>query len=251
MYSLTADKATSDSTPDATDFVFTVSLTKITFMRKFALSLILLSPVIFLQAQVTEDKIEYNKEKQACLVMEYNFPPQAVENAVIAKMNKLGYKGKEEKGMFNKDKGFRVYKEAMIGDISPSRYDYVVNIDRKSRKESDAAVLYLIVMKDDANALSRMNTEELGKAKAFLYNLLPDIEEANLELQITAQEDVVVKAEKKLKNLQSDKDDMEKKIKKLQDDIKDNEKNQEQQVAEIENQRKALDALKGKRKKSA
>ena len=238
-------------TPDATDFVFTVSLTKLTFMRKFALSLILLPAVIILQAQAFEDKIEYNKEKQACLVIEYNFLPQAVENAVVAKMNKLGYKGKEEKGMFNKDKGFRVYKDAMINDISSSRYDYIVNIDRKSKKESDAAVLYLVVMKDGSNALSRMNTEELSRAKSFLYNLLPEIEEAHLELQITAQEDVVVKAEKKLRGLQTDKDDMEKRIKKLQDDIKQNEKDQEKQTIEIETHRKALDALKTKRKGSA
>jgi hypothetical protein len=220
-------------------------------MRKFTLALILLSASIYLNAQAYEDKIEYNKQKQACIVIEYDFPPQAVENAVISKMGQLGYKGKEEKGVFNKDKGFRIYKGAMIADISPSRYDYVINIDRKSKKESDAAVLYLIILKDDANALTRLNNVELNGAKTFLQDLYPQIEEANLELQITAQEDVVVKAEKKLKGLQTDKDDMEKKIKKLQDDIQTNEKNQESQTAEIENQRKALDALKGKRKKSA
>jgi len=221
-------------------------------MNKFFLSLILLGASFLVKAQnAYEDKIEYNKEKQACLVMEYNFSQAAVENAVVARMNKLGFKGKEEKGMFNKDKGFRVYKDALIGDISPGRYNYIINVDRKSRKESDAAVLYLIIMKDDGNALSRLNTEELGNAKTFLNNLLPDIEAADLELQITAQEDIVGKAEKKMKSLQSEKDDMEKRIKKLQDDIKQNEKDQEKQTSEIENQRKALEALKGKRKTSA
>ena len=220
-------------------------------MRKSILLLTFLFSSFLLSAQAFEDKIEYNKEKQACIAMEYNFPSQAVENAVIAKMNKLGYKGKEEKGMFNKDKGFTVYKDAMIADISASRYDYVINIDRKSKRESDAAIIYLVVMKDNANALSRLNTEELSNAKVFLNNLLPDIEEANLELQITAQEDVLVKAEKKLKTLQTDKDDMEKRIKKLQDDIKENEKNQEKQTTEIENQRKSLETLRGKRKASA
>ena len=220
-------------------------------MRKPILTLLFVIASFIIKAQAYEDKIEYNKEKQACIVMEYDFPPLAVENAVVAKMNKLGYKGKEEKGMFNKDKGFRVYKDAMIGDISPSRYNYIVNVDRKSRKETDDAVLYLIIMKDDGNALSRLNTEELGNAKSFLYNLLPDIEAENLELQITAQEDVVTKAEKKLKTLKDDKDDMEKRVKKLQDDIKQNEKDQEKQSSEIENQRKALDALKSKRKASA
>jgi peptidoglycan hydrolase CwlO-like protein len=139
----------------------------------------------------------------------------------------------------------------MIGDISAGRYNYIVNVDRKSRKESDEAVLYLIIMKDDANALSRLNTEELGNAKAFLYNLLPEIEAENLELQILAQEEVLSKAEKKLKALQSDKDDMEKRLKKLQEDIEQNKKDQEKQTSEIEDQRKALDALKGKRKGSA
>ena len=220
-------------------------------MRKTTLFIIFIIASFFLNAQAYEDKIEYNKEKQACIVMEYNFPPLAVENAIISKMNKLGYKGKEEKGMFNKDKGFRVYKEAMIGEISPARYSYIVNVDRKSRKESDEAVLYLIIMKDDANALSRLNTEELGNAKAFLYNLLPEIEAENLELQILAQEEVLSKAEKKLKALQSDKDDMEKRLKKLQEDIEQNKKDQEKQTSEIEDQRKALDALKGKRKGSA
>ena len=219
-------------------------------MRKIFFSLIFLSASLLLKAQAFEDKIEYNKEKQACIAIEYNYPPQAVENAVIARMNKLGYKGKEEKGIFNKDKGFKVYKEAMVADISPSRYDYIINIDRKNKKEADAAILYLIILKDNGNALSRLNTEELTSAKTFLANLVPDIEEADLELKITAQEDAVVKAEKRLKSLQTDKDDMEKRIKKLLDDIKTNEKDQEKQNAEIENQRKALDELKGKRKTS-
>ena len=66
-------------------------------MRKPLLTLTLIAACFILKAQAYEDKIEYNKEKQACIVMEYDFPPLAVENAVVAKMNKLGYKGKEEK----------------------------------------------------------------------------------------------------------------------------------------------------------
>jgi hypothetical protein len=68
-------------------------------MRKTILLLTLIISSFILKAQAYEDKIEYNKVKQACIVMEYNFPPLAVENAVISKMNKLGYKGKEEKGI--------------------------------------------------------------------------------------------------------------------------------------------------------
>ncbi len=86
-----------------------------------------------------------------------------------------------------------------------------------------------------------MDAASIGKVKAFLSNLYPDIEEANLELQIKSQDEVVVKAEKKFKDLQDEKADLEKKLKKNQEDL-------ERQQKEIENQRASLDLLKGKRK---
>lgn len=76
------------------------------------------------------------------------------------------------------------------------------------------------------------------------------MEEANLELQIKIQDEVVTKAEKKLKNLKDDQESMEKKIKNLQDDLKDNAKDQDNQQKEIEAQKKALEALKERRKTS-
>src|SRR5687767_4331437 len=217
-------------------------------MRKLILAAALIAGCTLLNAQAYEGKVDYDKEKQTCLVMEYQFPPEAVENAFISKMDKLGYKGKEEKGMFNKDKGFRVYKDARIAEISSSRMNYIFNVERKSKKEDDETIVYFLITKNGDNAITRFNTEELGKAKSFLYNLLPEIEAANLELQISAQEETVSKSEKKMRSLQESKEDMEKKIKKLQDDIKENEKDQEKQQQDIEEQRKQLDHLKGKRK---
>ena len=217
-------------------------------MKKIILYLVLICSAVAVSAQAFEDKIEYAKKSQPCIVMNYSYPPEAVENAIISKMNNLGYKGKEEKGLFNKDKGFRVYKGTYIQEISSSRYDYILKVERKNRKEEDETVLYFLIQKDDENLLTTMQAEELGKAKAFLYNLMPDIEAANLELQITAQEETVTKAEKKLRTLQADKEDMEKRLKKLQDDIKQNEKDQEDQQAEIETQKKLLEELRSKRK---
>ena len=218
-------------------------------MQKIILPLlIILSSTFLLSAQPHEDQIEYDKKKQDCLVMEYNFPLQAVENAFKSRMESLGYNGKEEKGLFNKDKGFRVYKDVTISDISANRYDFVISVERKSRKKDDESVFYFIILKEGNNALSGLNSEEMGKAKTFLINLIPDIEAANLEIMIIDQEEVVSKEEKKLKSLKDDKEDLEKKIRKLQDDIKDNDRDQDKQQKEIENQRKALKDLKAKRK---
>jgi hypothetical protein len=198
-------------------------------------------------AQAYEGSIEYDKKKQQAFVIDYPYSVEAVENAVTQKMNKMGYKGKEEKGLFNKDKGFLVYKGAYVTDISSNSMDYIIKVEQKSRKEKDASTLYLVINKNSDNAMNTFNAEDVGRTKDFLNKLLPDVEAAHLELQIKDQEDVVAKAEKKLKGLQDDRDDMEKKIKKLQDDIKDNLKDQDNTQKEIENQQKALEALKSKR----
>jgi len=218
-------------------------------MRKiFFVSFLVLLISYISQAQAYEGKIEFDKKKQPALVIDYPYPPEAVENAFMQKMENLGYRGKEEKGLFNKNKGFRVYKNAYITDISSNKFDYIINVERKSRKEKDESVLYLLIMNDDENAISSFDAYDMGRAKEFLNNLLPDVEAANLELEIKAQEDVVAKAEKKLHNLRNDKEEMENKIKKLQQDIKDNIKDQENTEKDIENQKGTLENLKLKRK---
>jgi len=218
-------------------------------MKKHLLALIpalLLSIVSFCQAY--EGKIDYDKKKQTAFVIDYDYPTDAVEDAIIKKMETLGYKAKAEKGLFNRDKGFIVFKDAFISDISSSSMDYIVKVDRKSRKESEASTLYMVLNKDGQNAVAGMESFDIGRAKTFLNNLIPEIEDAHLELRIKSQEETVVKAGKKFKDLQDNKLDMEKKVKKLQEDIEKNSKDQENQQKEIENQNKALDLLRGKRR---
>lgn len=192
-------------------------------------------------SQAYQGNIEYDKQKQDCIIMDYNYPPDAVENAFRNKLSEIGYKGKEEKGLFNRDKGFRVYKGAAIDEISRRQYTYVVNIERKSRRDADESKLYLIILDEDKNALSSFDTEQVGKVKAFLYNLHPHIEAAHLEIRITSQEETISKEEKNLRKLEDDKDDLEKKLKKTEKEIED--KN-----VELENLRKVLEELKTKRK---
>lgn len=176
-------------------------------------------------------------------MIDYIYPPEAVENAFVQKMEKLGYKPKEEKGLLNKDRGFLVFKNAYVTDISSDRMDYVIKVERKSRKESDESILYVVMMKDDVNVLDKLDAYDVGRSKSFLNNMLPDIETANLELQIKAQEEIVAKAEKKLAGLQKDKEELEKKL-------ADNVKDQENTEKDIELQKQNLETLRIKRKGS-
>jgi peptidoglycan hydrolase CwlO-like protein len=195
-------------------------------------------------SQSYESNITYDKKKQKAISIDYAYPQEAVQNAIVQKIEKMGHIGKEEKGMFNKDKGFIVFKDAFITDISEERMDYILKIERKSRKDKDETTLYLVINKGGQDAVPTMTAHDIGRAKVFLNNLLPEIEEANLELQIKAQDDAVVKSEKKFKDLQDQKADLEKKLQK-------NAENIENQQKQIESQRTALDGLKGKRKVTA
>lgn len=192
-------------------------------------------------SQAYENAIQYDKKKQQGLAIDYSFPPEAVENALVKKVEKMGYKPKEEKGILNRDKGFLVYKNIYVSDISRDRMDYIIKVERKSRKNSVESVLYMIMMKDGQNALALMDSYDVGNAKTFLNNMLPDIEAANLELQIKAQEEVVAKAEKKMSDLKSDQLSLQKKL-------QDNGTAQEATQKDIENQKQALGTLIGKRK---
>lgn len=212
-------------------------------MKKISL-LLICSFIISIAAwpQAYEANIQYDKKKEAAIVIDYAYSPQAVENAIVQRMEKLGYRAKEEKGILNKDKGFLVFKNAYLTDISKDKMDYIIKVERKSKKESDEAVLYMIMKKGDENAMGKMAAYDIGKAKSYLNEMLPDIEAANLELQIIAQEEIVAKAEKKLKGLQDDRTDLEKKL-------AENAKSQDETIKNIEAQKQSLEILRGKRKK--
>ena len=192
-------------------------------------------------AQAYEGKIEYDKKKQDAFVIEFAYSQEATSNAVVNKMEQLGYKAKEEKGIFNRDKGFKVYKGALLSEISSQRMDYLIYVDKKGRKDKDGSIVYLVIMKDDVtNAMTGFDAADMQAARNFLSNLMPFVIAADLELQISSQQDVVSKAEKKLSSLQKDKADLEDKIRK-------NEKDQDMTQKDIENQRQILEGLKLKR----
>lgn len=213
-------------------------------MKKYiVLVLILTSFVIASHAQAYEGSIQYNKKNQKAAVIEYEYTSEAVQNAIIQKMQGMGFKATEEKGLFNKDKGFLIFNDAFITEIDDNRMDYIVKVERRSRKAKDESIIYLILSKSNQNMLYKMDAEAIQKVKSFLNNLLPDIAAADLELQILAQEDVISKAEKKLKDLLDDQTSLEKKLANNKDD-------QEKTQKDIANQKQELGVLIEKRKKS-
>ncbi len=211
-------------------------------MKKIILLFIgIIAITIPAMAQAYESTIQYDKKKHTAIAIDYNYSPEAVQNAFVQKMEKLGYKAKEEKGILNKDKGFLVFKNAYVTDVSSDKMDYIVKVERKSRKSGDQAILYMIMNKGDENAMVKMDAYEIGNAKSFLNSMLPDVEAASLELDIKAQQETVAKAEKKLSDLKNDQISLEKKL-------AENKTGQENTQKDIEAQKQALGILMGKRR---
>lgn len=194
-------------------------------------------------AQSYEGTVDYQKKSEKAIIIEFPYPPSVVENAIVDKMEKLGYKKKDSKG-------FLIFKNAVLTDISSEPADYMIRVERKSRKDKDESVVYLLVNRNEENIIARSDALINSNAKTFLNNLSPDVDAFNLEVQIKGQESAVSKAERKLKDLQDDQETMEKKIRKLQDDLKENAKDQVDQQKEIEKQKQVLESLRSQRKVS-
>ena len=185
------------------------------------------------------------------MVIYSQYPPEIVEDALKEQLGKLGNKGKENKGFLARS-GFLEFKNASVPEYNISGVDLVFKVERRSRKESDESVVYLVVGKSADNfATSDTDPELIESAKSFLSAQLPHIEAHNLEVEIGKQDEVVKKAEKKLTNLQDDQRDLDKKIKDLQSKLEQNKKDIEKQNGELEKQRLSLEGMKGKRKTPA
>ncbi|MFT3845636.1 MAG: hypothetical protein QM725_11320 [Lacibacter sp.] len=187
-------------------------------------------------------ELEWQKKKIPAVVTEIPQSASVTEDAIKQKLSQLGYNGKETKGVY-------VFKAIRIPDISEETYDVLLSVERKSRKEKDASVVYLAISRGYENYVKADDDPVLvSKIKQYCLNFLPWAEAQALEVDIKNQEDKVKSTEKKLQDYQDDSESLQKKLKKLQDDIEENKKNIEKQKAEVENQRKALEILKGKRK---
>lgn len=214
-------------------------------MKSYLTLLICALSTICTQAQeIMEGKVDHHRKDQPALIMELPYPPDVVEDAIKDYLNKRGAKS-------NSSKGYQLFKDTKLSELDTEGSDLYFKVERKSRKERDASVVYFYVTKHNENLKSAGPAAEMhntGAARSFLQAMLPAVEAHNLEVEITTQEGAVKKAERRYERLQEDADDMQKRLKKLQEDIEENKKEQEKQKQEIEKQKNILETMKSKRK---
>lgn len=207
---------------------------------------VLLIALLFIKTgmgQALIGKVEYQKAMQTAAIVELPFSSDLVEGAIKDYLSKKGSKA-------NQSKGFTVFKNVQLASSDPTATDLYFKIDRKSKKENDASVVYLLVAKPTENVATRSSEDNFGMegAKAFLNEITPSINGYSLELQIKDQEEAVKRAEKKYNNLIEDQKDLETRKRNLEERIQENMRDQEKQKIEIEKQRVSLEGLNAKRK---
>lgn len=212
-------------------------------MKKLLPLILIFATTCALSQEITEGKTEYQRKDQPALIMELPYPPSVVEDAIKDYLNKKGSKA-------TSSKGYQLFKATKLDSFSSEDNDLYFKVERKSRKEREASVVYFFITKPNENPASRdaSLTSDLSGARSFLQGMLPSLEAHNLEVEIGGQEGEVKKAEKKYDRLVDDGNDMQKRLKKLENDIEENKKDVEKQKQEIDKQKGILDSMRGKRK---
>ena len=198
--------------------------------------LLFLSTAAFSQAK--EAKVAYQRTQQPAAVIELPYAKNVVESAIVNYLSSKGAKGVDSKG-------FKTFRNVRLEDTVSN--DMYFKIERKSQNES---TVYLFVAPVNENVTAR-NTETpygLDHAKTVLNNLAPSAEASNIDMQVKEQQEAVSKAEKKLKSLMEDGEDLTKRKLNIEEKIIDNQQQQEKQKVEIERQRQQLSTLMNKKR---
>ncbi|MBO9563475.1 MAG: hypothetical protein J7621_11900 [Niastella sp.] len=209
----------------------------------FVLALTVYSVQTDAQVVASEGKVEHTKGDKIAAVIELPYPVEEVEAAIVEHFSKKG-------GKSDKSKGFQIFRSMKLTEEDVELNDLHFKVERKSRKEKDITVVYLLVGRPSENvgARSGVDRHKINEAKEFLNQLTPSVESHHLDVQIVAQEDVMKKATKKNLSLIDEQKDLEEKIRNLQQKLEQNKIDQAKQSEELTRQQGVLDAMKARKK---
>ena len=178
----------------------------------------------------------FNKSPQSSLIYNLPYSDEAVSGGIETKMIPFGKP--------RKMKGFLMYKNVRIPEISNDALTIYFGADKKSNKDNSNAVLTMLLANEGNRFYTTEENKELfSKAAIYLNTFEPAVAAASLELQIKEQDEVIKKTDKKLKNLRDDKIDFENQKKKLESKIEQNTNDIIKQEQDVTKQKELLDSL--------
>lgn len=211
-------------------------------MKKISLSLTLLVFTTIVHAQASEGTVAYQKSQQPAAVIELPYSPDVVNAAMKDYLSKKG----RSKG--NDLKGFTTYRNTHLRPNDSANADLYFKVDRKSRQEKETSVISLLLTLPKEGTTGNVHYLNMEQAKGYLNELAPAIEAYSLELLIKDQNEKVIKAESKYKDLSDETIDLEKKRMGIEKKLLENNYETKTQVTEVETQRQKLSSLVSQRK---
>lgn len=200
---------------------------------------------ILLQVSFSQnfEQIDWQGKKVPAIAVDVYQNEAVTETAIKEYFEQLGYYAKSSKGIY-------AYKGIRLKDIdTKTNYDVLIKVDRKSRQEKDASIVYMSMAKDYDNYIRSSSDDEIiENLRKFVSNFQQLANEKALDNEIKSQEEKTKSAEKKLASLREEKASIETKIKKLEEKKEENLKEIEKQEQDVENQTKALKILQEKKK---
>lgn len=168
----------------------------------------------FAQSDPIEGTVEYQKGVKRAAVIELPFSPDVVEGALKQYLAKGGVKEERLKGM-------QVFKNARLTPTDGEAADLYFKVDKKSRREDNISIVYLIMGRPNENVGLRTADDayRIQDAKAFLGSFQPQAQSYELEQNISKNEDNIKKSERKMNDLQDDRKRLEKKIQDQQQEL--------------------------------
>lgn len=217
---------------------------------KTILSLLLFAFCIKGSAQSVSTSVKFNKADRPALMLYLPYDQDVAEGTILTKLKEIGFEPETKGSLFwkqNKVDGYYAFKGVVLKPDSGTNVltDLYFKVDRRGRKKDNQSVMYLLTSKGSDNFVTAgSDPATYNAAQKFLNGFTSETATYKHTLDVTAQEETVKKAEKKMSDLLNDEKDLNKKITKLQEDLQKNKQDQVNQQATIEAERKKLADMK-------
>lgn len=209
-------------------------------MQKIFIALLFTLGGFAATAQPTMGTTDFGKLAQSSII--YNLPYS--EDIVAAALQK---KMSSYNASLKMVKGFYVYRNVVIPEISSRPVNLYFNVDKKGRKNKNEATLSMLIADDKDVFMQSANEADLfRRGKDFVNSFDSEVNSSQLNFDVTVQEKEVDKAAKKVKQLENEQDDLKKKIKKMEEQLSKNEKDLKAETENLDAQKKQLEVLKNK-----
>jgi hypothetical protein len=194
-------------------------------------------------SQIIDSKVDFGKTSYQGIMAEFAHNSKLIETILEEDMKNKGM------GKSKSSKGFLFYQAINFPKLSTEKLDFYFKVEENSKDKKNQSIIYVLVSKGGDQFISSAdNAAIMNNVKDYLRELVPQFENATLQVKIKEQEELVKKEDKAYTRLVDEEKSLEDRKKKIEKDLIDNKSSQQKQKTELEKQKQVLQSLKAKLK---